>query len=113
VNTQTKPATPLGEKTDGTGSAAKIIEEVVQGVKTAVHEVVVWTEKKADDLVSKEDSTGPYASPATCAVSDLDPIASGILPAAMPSQDENERVPSGKMHDGQDKAVEGEKEGKT
>jgi hypothetical protein len=67
---------------------------------------VAWTEKKADDLVSKEDSTGPYASPATCAVSDLDPIGSGILPAAMPTQNENEKISSPKARNTQDLNVE-------
>jgi hypothetical protein len=70
---------------------------------------VAWTEKKADDLVSKEDSTGPYASPATCAVSDLDPIGSGILPAAMPTQNENEKISSPKVRDTQDTNAENEK----
>jgi hypothetical protein len=106
----TKPTTPLGERTDGTGSAAKIVEDVVRGVKTAVQGVVAWTEKKADDLVSFEDGTGPYASPATCVVSDLDPIASGILPVAMPVQDENENNASGKTNDVQDGETNDKKE---
>ena len=85
-----------------------MVQEMVNGVKTAIQGAVAWTEKKADELVSKDDSTGPYASPATCAVSDLDPIASGILPAAMPTQDENERALSGQGGDRQDKKVKDE-----
>jgi hypothetical protein len=106
LDAQTKPSTLLGERTDSTGSAAKMVQDVVNGVKTAIQGAVAWTEKKADDLVSSEDSTGPYASPATCAVSDLDPIATGILPAAMPTQNENERTSSGRVSDRQDTKAE-------
>jgi hypothetical protein len=86
-----------------------MVQDVVDGVKTAIQGAVAWTEKKADDLVSKEDSTGPYASPATCAVSDLDPIGSGILPAAMQIQNENEKVSSPKARDTQDTNAENDK----
>lgn len=55
-----------------------------------MHEAVVWTEKKAEELANVEDHAGPYNSPATCAggVSDLDVIASGVLPATIPVQED-------------------------
>ncbi|KAF1848388.1 uncharacterized protein K460DRAFT_364365 [Cucurbitaria berberidis CBS 394.84] len=84
-NTSTKPSTPFGERTEGTESAAKLVEEVARGMKIAVNEAFTWVEKKTDELSAEQDSTGPYTSPATCAPSDLDVIASGILPA-MPTQ---------------------------
>ncbi|KAF9696622.1 hypothetical protein EKO04_005559 [Ascochyta lentis] len=89
--------TPFGQRTDGTESAAKVVEEaaqavesVVEGFKAAVHEVVLWTEKKAEELAHSEDHAGPYDSPATCAggVSDLDVMATGVLPATMPVQED-------------------------
>jgi hypothetical protein len=45
----------------------------------------MWAEKKVDRLSSTEEHeiTGPYTSLATCMPSDLDVIASGILPAVM------------------------------
>ncbi|KAH7390714.1 hypothetical protein BKA66DRAFT_568648 [Pyrenochaeta sp. MPI-SDFR-AT-0127] len=77
----TKPSlTPFGERTDGTQSAAKLVEEVVHGVRAAVDGALTWAEKKADGLSLEQGNTGPYASPATCMPSDLDAIASGILP---------------------------------
>lgn len=62
-------------------SVAGVAKGVVRGVKTAVDEAVAWAEKKGGNLSAADDGTGPYASPGTCAPSDLDPIASGILPA--------------------------------
>lgn len=55
-----------------------------------MHEAVVWTEKKADALSHSEDHAEPYDSPATAAagISDLDVIASGILPATVPVQED-------------------------
>lgn len=47
----------------------------------AVDGALEWAEKKAEQLGEETDDTGPYASPATCAPTDLDPIASGVLPA--------------------------------
>ncbi|KAF2027231.1 hypothetical protein EK21DRAFT_91663 [Setomelanomma holmii] len=87
-NTPTTPSTPFGQRTHGTQSAAKVVEEVVHGVKVAVDAAIAWAERKVDDLSSEADSTGPYTSPATCVPSDLDAIASGVLPA-MPTQDPN------------------------
>jgi hypothetical protein len=52
---------------------------VAHSVKTAVDGAFAWAEKKARELSSASDSTGPYTSQATCAPSDLDPIASGVL----------------------------------
>ncbi|KAJ4992606.1 hypothetical protein SVAN01_01989 [Stagonosporopsis vannaccii] len=91
----TRPAlnrliTPFGQHTDGTESAAKAVEGVVEGVKAVVHEAVVWTEKKAEELARTEDHAGPYDSPATASggVSDLDVIATGVLPATVPAQED-------------------------
>jgi hypothetical protein len=52
---------------------------VAHSVKAAVDGAFAWAEKKAEKLSSAPDSTGPYTSQATCAPSDLDPIASGVL----------------------------------
>ena len=81
--------TPLGQPTDGTESAARAVEGVVKSVKAVVHEAVVWTEKKAEELAHSEDHAGPYDSPATAAggISDLDVIATGVLPATLPVQE--------------------------
>jgi hypothetical protein len=76
---------------------AQVVENVVEGVKSVVHEAVAWTEKKADELAHTEDHAGPYDSPATCAGSDLDVIATGVLPATIPVQE-----------DGKDSKVEDE-----
>ncbi|KAH6643940.1 hypothetical protein C7974DRAFT_348435 [Boeremia exigua] len=91
----TRPAlnrlnTPFGQRTDGIESTAKAVEGVVEGVKTVVQEVVAWTEKKADELAKSEDHTGPYDSPATAAggTSDFDVIATGVLPATVPVQED-------------------------
>ncbi|KAF2631658.1 hypothetical protein BU25DRAFT_488229 [Macroventuria anomochaeta] len=98
----TRPAlnrlnTPFGQRTDGTESAAKAVEEIaqvcegiVEGVKAVVHEAVVWTEKKAEELAHSEDHAGPYDSPATAAggISDLDAIATGVLTATIPVQED-------------------------
>lgn len=62
-----------------TTSTLKAAEEVAKGVKSVVDEAVAWAEEKVGKLSAKEeDGTGPYGSPATCAPSDLDPIATGI-----------------------------------
>ncbi|KAL1793984.1 hypothetical protein ACET3X_007405 [Alternaria dauci] len=83
--------------TDGTTEGAPtilptttIVAEVAQTVKSAVHTVIAWAETKAESLSAEEDSTGPYTSPATCIPSDLDVIASGILPA----------LPTARQYDG-------------
>ncbi|KAF1834851.1 hypothetical protein BDW02DRAFT_497354 [Decorospora gaudefroyi] len=99
--------TPFGERTDGTETAGKFVEEVVHGVKTAVDGALTWAEKKVDGmgLDQEQERTGPYTSPSTCMPSDLDAIASGILPA----------MPTVKQHegDGEKKEIEkaAEKEG--
>jgi uncharacterized membrane protein len=89
--------TPFGQHTDGTETAAKAVEEVaqvvesvVEGVKAVVHEAVAWTEKKVEELAKSEDHAGPYESPATAAggMSDLDVIATGVLPATVPVQED-------------------------
>lgn len=91
--------TPFGQRTDGTESAARAVEGMVEGVKAVVHEAVVWTERKAEELAHAEDRTGPYDSPATAAggVSDLDVIATGVLPATAQAQ-----------QDGKDQQKDGE-----
>jgi hypothetical protein len=81
-----QPHIPFGQRTDGTQSAAKAVEEVAHGVKAAVNGAMVWVEKKAEALSSESGGTGPYTSQATCAPSDLDPIASGVL-VAMSTQE--------------------------
>lgn len=67
-----------------------MVGSVVEGVKTAVHEAVAWTERKADKLARSEDRAGPYDSPAMAAggISDLDVIATGVLPATVPVQED-------------------------
>lgn len=92
------------EATDGeqgimphaTVSAVKVAGDIAKGVKAAVDEAVAWAEKKADKLSAEEGGVGPYASPATCIqTSDLDAIASGVLPA-MPSQETENKGETGK-----------------
>lgn len=89
--------TPFGQRTDGTETAAKavkevahVVEGVVEGVKAVMHEAVAWTERKAEELAKSEDHTGPYDSPAMAAgsISDLDVIATGVLPATIPVQED-------------------------
>lgn len=101
-----QPPTPFGQQTDGTESAAKAVEAAVHGMRAAVEGAVAWAEKKVEELGSKADNTGPYTSPATCAPSDMDPIASGVLPAMPPQQTENasERV---RERDGEENSDEG------
>ena len=96
------PGTPFGERTDGTQSAAKVVEDVVQSVKTAVDGALTWAEKKVDQMSSGEEHeiTGPYTSPATCVPSDLDVIANGILPA----------MPAARQYDGNDENAEQKEE---
>ena len=76
------PHAPL---TSTVQAAEGIVKEVYAKGVAAVNEAVVWAERKAEKL-SQEEGAGPYASPATCVPSDLDVIASGILPA-VPSQE--------------------------
>jgi hypothetical protein len=85
-STLAEPSTPFGQVTDGTQSAAKVVEEVVHGAKAAVDGAIVWATRKAEELSAEADSTGPYTSPATCMPSDLDAIATGVLPA-MPTKE--------------------------
>lgn len=104
--------TPFGQRTDGTESAAKVVEEVaqvvegmVEGVKAVLHEAVVWTEKKAEELAHSEDHAGPYDSPALCAGSDLDAIATGVLPATLPVQEDGKGCGSGEKSRGRDSKI--------
>ena len=76
--------------TEASPTAATIVSEVVQSVKTAVDGALAWAEQKVDKLGAEQDTTGPYASPATCMPFDLDAIASGILPA----------LPAARQYDG-------------
>ncbi|KAF2656023.1 hypothetical protein K491DRAFT_597678 [Lophiostoma macrostomum CBS 122681] len=63
-------------------SARKVASDITEGMKTVINEAIVWADQKASDLgADEEKGAGPYASPATCTPSDLDPIASGVLPA--------------------------------
>jgi len=93
--------TPPGQRTDDTETAAKAVEEVaqvvesvVEGVKTAVHGAVAWTERKAEELAKNEDHAGPYDSPATAAggTSDFNVIATGVLPAIVPVQEDGKNI---------------------
>ena len=73
-STEDTPTTPVP-------TATTIVSEVAQSVKSAVDTAIAWAETKVESLSAEHDSTGPYTSPATCMPSDLDAIASGILPA--------------------------------
>jgi len=86
--------------TEATPTAAAIVSDVVETVKTAVDSAIAWAEQKVDKLSAEQDTTGPYTSPATCMPSDLDAIASGILPA----------LPAARQYDGG--VDDGVKEGK-
>jgi hypothetical protein len=82
---------------------AQAVEGVVECVKSAVHEAVVWTEKKAEELAHSDNRAGPYDSPATAAggMSDLDVIATGVLPATIPVQeDRKDQEPDGGQKSG-------------
>ncbi|KAH5683181.1 hypothetical protein HBI21_037280 [Parastagonospora nodorum] len=109
TNTPKQASTPFGQRTDGIHSAAEVVEEVVHGVKTVFDGAIAWAEKKADQLSSGSDSTGPYTSPATCAPSDLDPIASGVLPAMLVQEKVDQERPTQK-HTGNDERNRDEKE---
>lgn len=94
-------------------AAAKVAEDVAKGVKSTIEGVVAWTEAKAAKLSEhREDGTGPYDSPGTCAPSDQDAIGAGILPAMPPATpekcdvekngstpDHGELKPGGKDHE--------------
>ena len=107
-DTPKQPSTPFGQRIDGTQSAAKVVEDVVHGVKAAVDGAIAWAEKKADALSSESDRTGPYTSPATCVPSDLDPIASGALSAVLneeeKSDDETTKESASKAEDSETEA---------
>jgi hypothetical protein len=81
-------------------SALELAEQVAQGVKTTVSEAVAWAEAKAGKLSAKEeDGTGPHGSLATCAPSDFDAIATGVLPAMLSNEvrdgDQKQKGPNG------------------
>ncbi|KAF2853676.1 hypothetical protein T440DRAFT_389173, partial [Plenodomus tracheiphilus IPT5] len=82
------PSSP-NAKSDVPQSVGQVVDGVVNGVKSAIDGVISWAEEKVEGLSAEQDNTGPYSSPALCAPSDLDPIASGILPA-MPSETTHE-----------------------
>lgn len=76
-------------------SAVESVTELAKGVENAISGAVAWAEKKVDQLTSEDNNgVGPYASPATCIPSDLDPISSGVLPA-MEATGANESKPDG------------------
>ncbi|KAH6864735.1 hypothetical protein BKA58DRAFT_231423 [Alternaria rosae] len=102
----TAPASITNSSTTGTDgtieatpTAATIVSEVVQSVKIVVDGAIAWAEQKIDKLSAEQDTTGPYASPATCMPSDLDAIASGILPA-MPAARQYDRAVDDGMKEG-------------
>ncbi|EOA84975.1 hypothetical protein ACJQWK_06571 [Exserohilum turcicum] len=84
-----------------TAGATTLVAEVLQGAKSAVDDALTWAEKKVGSLGLEQGSTGPYDSPATCMPSDLDAIASGILPA-MPSKKHDEQDPKAKKDENED-----------
>lgn len=92
-------STSFAERTDGTDSTAKLVEDVVHGVKAAVDGALAWAEKKVDELSAEKESTGPYTSPATCMPSDFDPIAGGMLPAMQPEPSPEMKVEQGQKND--------------
>ncbi|KAH9861860.1 hypothetical protein J1614_011613 [Plenodomus biglobosus] len=102
----TRPCSSPSDHADKSQSVGHVVDEVVHGVKAAIDGVLSWAEDKVEGLSAKQDDTGPYSSPALCAPSDMDPIASGILPG-MPgmhsekthenSQEETQGGPSGKV----------------
>lgn len=67
-------------------------------VTTAVDGAVSWVEQKVDKLNEEDEAgVGPYASPATCVPSDLDPLASGVMPAVEAEKlNESETADDGK-----------------
>lgn len=73
-------------------------------MKVAVDGAIAWVEKKAEALSSESDNNGPYTSPATCAPSDLDPIASGVLPAMSPPK-KNVEEESTKKHNDEEEGM--------
>ncbi|KAI1549232.1 hypothetical protein PtrCC142_003766 [Pyrenophora tritici-repentis] len=86
-NTRNEPAS----------AASILVSEVVQSVKTAVDDALTWAENKVDGLHPGQESAGPYTSPATCMPSDLDVIASGLMPAVQGTgQDEDNDNTKGK-----------------
>lgn len=80
----TTPSRSAEEKPRASPSVGHVVDGVVNGVKAAIDGVLTWAEDKVEELGAEPEDTGPYSSPALCAPSDLDPIASGVLPA-MPS----------------------------
>jgi hypothetical protein len=88
-------------------TAAGVASNATFTVKTAVDDALAWTEAKVEKLSAKtEDGTGPYGSVSTCAPSDLDPIAQGVLPAALPvpraKEDEGRGEGKGSHRTGED-----------
>ncbi|KAH7551568.1 hypothetical protein BM1_09884 [Bipolaris maydis] len=79
---------PSQDTDDDASRPSTLLSEVIQGAKSAVDDVLSWAEKKVGSLDSEKGGAGPYDSPATCMPSDLDAIASGILPA-MPSKSQH------------------------
>ncbi|KAH7091043.1 hypothetical protein FB567DRAFT_517788 [Paraphoma chrysanthemicola] len=107
----TRRSTPFGQQTESTVSAAKVVEEVVHGVKAAVDGAISWAEKKAGELRSHSDSAGPYTSPATRAPSELDAIATGVLPAMaiIEQDDDRDRQDKDDMANGRGPDMPGDK----
>jgi len=90
ASTKPSPTAPAEDKTHASPSVGHVVDGVVSGVKAAIDGVLTWAEDKVEELGAEPEDTGPYSSPALCAPSDLDPIASGVLPA-MPSRNAVER----------------------
>ncbi|KAI8939096.1 hypothetical protein NX059_004934 [Plenodomus lindquistii] len=99
-----RPSSPHDNETDGPQSVGQVVDSVVNGVKATIDGVLTWAEEKVEGLSAEPGDTGPYSSPALCAPSDLDPIASGVLPT-MPSEN-HQKEHQGDAHDTEPKGVE-------
>jgi hypothetical protein len=97
---------PFGQPSHGTATAVKALEDVAHGVKVTVEEVFAWAEEEVEKLGKQSDDTGPYASPATCAPSDSDPIGSGVLPTV--SKQESKSIDASERKAGDEEVGKGD-----
>ncbi|KAF2088613.1 hypothetical protein K490DRAFT_64660 [Saccharata proteae CBS 121410] len=79
---------------DAASNAAGAVVETVKDVSSAVVESTSKASKKVEE--DADDSLGPYYSPATCAMSDMDPLAGfvhsgGDLTSDEPLRERNRR----------------------
>jgi len=64
---------------------------------------MTWAEKKVDNLNPRQESAGPYTSPATCMPSDLDVIANGLMPAMQSTGQDSAKNDSAEEKDKENK----------